>query len=147
MTTFADHSANTDQHQPTCYELFGWPTGIDPTTGGELLRVGTTVDALILRPEFAGEVNGFLVRHLLRAPIIVTSGKWIFLTGPRSVLRLPVWADLQRIEVVWKRRGETIPLPISDTAGARWLNGPHGDLPPWTAVVAAARSVSLRVQH
>jgi hypothetical protein len=57
-----------------------------------------------------------------------------------------VWEDLVRIQVGWKRRGETILLPALDNAtdGVRWLEQPqqHTDLPPWTAVVAAARKAS-----
>ena len=137
MTSLAEPPSHRDR--------FGWPTTIDPDTGGELLEVGTTVDALSMRAGFGGEVNSYLKRHLQRASIIVVPGdptRWVFLTGPRIELRLPVLYDLMRIEVGWYRRGHQVRLPTSDTAGARWLTPPQAELPPFAAVVAAARSVS-----
>jgi hypothetical protein len=111
------------------------------------LRVGHDVDALFMQAEFAAEVNSFLTKHNLCAPIIVMSGEstdWVFLTQPRTMLRLPVWEDLTYMGIRWMRRGDTIPLPTFKPAeGIRWLEPPQWatDLPPWTAVVGAARAV------
>ncbi|GLY69589.1 hypothetical protein [Amycolatopsis taiwanensis] len=153
MTVTEHEHELTEQRRDQLVQYYNdvcqWPTKIDPTTGEVRLLLGEVVDALYMRAGFAGEVNNFLARHMLRAPIITVPGDsadWIFLTGPRTTMRLPVWEDLVRIQVSWKRRGETIVLPALDNTdnGARWLEWPqqHTKLPPWTAVVAAARSAS-----
>ncbi|PXY16969.1 hypothetical protein [Prauserella flavalba] len=154
MTTLIDHPPaqrdhQSDQRDRVYHDVFAWPTTIDNVTGEVRLRLGTVVDALIMRAGFAAEVNNVLVRHMFRAPIITVPGNpadWIFITRPRTTLRQSVWEDLMRIQVGWKRRGQTILLPALDntTDGVRWLEQPqqHADLPPWTAVVAAARKAS-----
>ncbi|MFI7122633.1 hypothetical protein [Amycolatopsis sp. NPDC049868] len=130
-------------------DLFAWPTTIDSVSGDVCLQLGTIVDALIMRAGFAGEVNDSLARHMLRAPIIVVPGdpgNWIFLTQPRTTMRRSSWDELVRLRIGWKRRGDTIVLPALDNMdeGVRWLERPrpHVALPPWTAVVGAARSMS-----
>lgn len=154
MTTLIDHPPTPVREQPdqwnrVYHDVFAWPTTINNTTGEVRLQLGSAVDALFMRAGFAAEVNSFLVRHMFRAPIIVIPSEpndWIFLTQPRTTMRLKVWEDLLRIQVGWKRRGETILLPALDNTqdGVRWLERPqqHTDLPPWTAVVAAARKAS-----
>ncbi|OLT39772.1 hypothetical protein BJF85_25465 [Saccharomonospora sp. CUA-673] len=148
-----DHPAlaeqKPDQRARDYRDVFAWPTTIDSVTGDVRLQLGTTVDALIMRAGFAGEVNNFLARHMLRAPIIVVPGDpndWIFLTEPRTPLRQSSWDDLVRIQVGWKQRGDSILLPALDNVdeGVRWLEQPqpHMTLPPWTAVVGAVRSTS-----
>lgn len=153
MTAVIDQPALAE-HQPDqrvrdYADVFAWPTTIDSTTGDVRLQLGTNVDALIMRAGLAEEVNNFLARHMLRAPIIVVPGDpgdWIFLTQPRTTMRTSTWDDLVRIQVGWKRRGDTIVLPALNNMdeGVRWLERPqpHMSLPPWTAVVGAARSTS-----
>lgn len=128
---------------------FDWPTTIDSNTGEVHLRLGSTVDALIMRAGFAAEVNNFLARHMFHVPIIVVPvdpNDWIFLTGPRTTMRLTTWEDLVRIQVGWKRRSEMIALPAPDssTGTLRWLQRPEPAtaLPPWSVVVGAARASS-----
>jgi len=154
MTAVIDHQpalvdGPPDQQDRYYHDVFAWPTTIDNTTGEVRLRLGSVIDALIMRAGFAAEVNNFLVRHMFHAPIIVVPGNpadWIFLTQPRTTMRQSVWEDLVHIQVGWKRRGQTIPLPALDNTndGVRWLEQPqqHTELPPWTAVVAAARRAS-----
>ena len=154
MTAVIDDQLSLVEHQPDQLvryynDVFAWPTTIDSTTGEVRLQLGNSVDALIMRAGFAGEVNNFLVRHMFRAPIIVVPSDpsdWIFLTQPRTTMRMSTWEDLMRIQVGWKRRGGTISLPALDNVdeGVRWLERPrqHTTLPPWTAVVGAARSAS-----
>ena len=154
MTTLIDHHPAVvdpppDNQDRYYHDIFAWPTTIDNTTGEVRLRLGSVVDALIMRAGFAGEVNNFLARHMFDAPIIVVPGNpadWIFLTQPRTTMRQSVWEDLVHIQVGWKRRSETILLPALDNThdGVRWLEQPqqHTELPPWTAVVAAARKAS-----
>jgi hypothetical protein len=154
MTAVIDDQPALGERQPDqrvrdYTDVFAWPTTIDSVTGDVRLQLGTKVDALIMRAGFAAEVNNFLARHMLRAPIIVVPGDpndWIFLTQPRTTLRMSSWEDLVRIQVGWKRRGDAISLPALDNVdeGVRWLERPrqHTALPPWTAVVGAARSTS-----
>jgi hypothetical protein len=112
------------------------------------ITVGDTADALIMRAGFAAEVNGVLTRCLLRAPIILSVGRhreWIFITQARTALRPVTWADLVRIQVGWLPVGAIIPLPgAANAADRRWLQSPAlgESLPPWSAVVSAARSAS-----
>ncbi|WP_158851156.1 hypothetical protein [Saccharothrix deserti] len=127
-------------------DLLSWPTTIDPSTGEVRLRLGDTVDALIMRAGFGGEVNHQLVRSMLSAPIIVVPGKpddWIFLTQPRTTMRESTIADLVSLQVGWKEVGSTIVLPAFGSAEdeLRWLAQPKADLelPPWGAVVGAVR--------
>ncbi|MFF0147005.1 hypothetical protein ATK36_5386 [Amycolatopsis sulphurea] len=128
---------------------FVWPTTIDSATGNVHLPLGESIDALIMHAGFAGEVNNFLARHMLRTPVIVVPGDpddWIFLTQPRTTMRQSSWDDLIRIGVGWKRRGDTILLPAVCHVenGVRWLQRPQPNmtLPPWTAVAGAARLTS-----
>ena len=130
-------------------QLFGWPTTVDFDAGEVNLQLGDVVDALILRAGFAAEVDSFLVRHMFHAPIVVVPGvrnEWIFLTGPRTAMRPKTLADLVRIQVGWRRRNESIPLPEIDgpVEGLRWMRrpGPGMELPPWSTVVCAARRSS-----
>lgn len=129
--------------------IFEWSTTIDSATGELRLQLGETVDALLIRAGFAAEVNKFLVRHMFRVPIIVMPGSpedWVFVTQQRTTMRMSVWEDLVRIQVGWKRRGDTIPLPPLDNIddGLRWFQRPEqqAELPPWSAVICAARSAS-----
>jgi hypothetical protein len=154
MTAVAEHHPDTtddplDRLSRYYHGTFDWPTTIDSTTEEVHLHIGSTVDALIMRAGFAAEVNNFLVRNMFRAPIIVVPGNpndWIFLTGPRTTMRLTTWEDLVRIQVGWKRRSEVLALPAPDSSerGLRWLQRPEPgtELPPWSAVVGAARASS-----
>lgn len=154
MTAVIDHQHRMVEHPPDQLaryynDAFAWPTSTDSNTGNVRLRLGTVVDALVMRAGIAGEVNNVLLRHMLRAPIVVVPGRpsdWIFLTQTRTTMRQSVWEDLVRSQVGWKRRGDTILLPGMDARdkGPQWLQRPgqYGELPPWTAVVAAARRAS-----
>lgn len=123
------------------------PVTVETDPDDVRLRVGHDVDALFMQAGFAAEVNSFLTKHRLCAPIIVMSGEstdWVFITQPRTVLRLSVWEELTYMGIRWMRRGDTIPLPTFKPAEKiRWLEPPQWatDLPPWTAVVGAARAV------
>lgn len=154
MTALTDHPPAPVDQQPdhwnrVYHDVLAWPTTVDNTTGEVRLQLGSAVDALFMRAGFAAEVNSLLVRHMFRAPIIVVPGEpndWIFLTQPRTTMCQGVWENLVRIQVGWKRRGETVLLPALDIMedGVRWLERPqqHIALPPWTAVVAVARRAS-----
>ncbi len=150
MTAVIDAPPAQPEQQPgqrvrNYCDVFAWPTSIDSVSGDVYLQLGTTVDALIMRAGFGAEVNNFLARHMLRVPIIVVPGDpsdWIFLTQPRTTMRMSSWGDLVRSQIGWKRHGDTVLLPALDnvTEGVRWLERPqpHMSLPPWTTVADAA---------
>jgi hypothetical protein len=154
MTTAIEHDPDTtsnplDRLSRYYHGTFDWPTTIDSNSGEVHLHLGSTVDALFMHSGFAAEVNNFLARHMFRASIIVVPGEpsdWIFLTGPRTTMRLTTWEDLVRIQVGWKRRSDVLALPAPESfAGtSRWLQSPEPgtELPPWSAVVGAARASS-----
>jgi hypothetical protein len=142
--------AMTQQSLCTYRSLLAWPTTVDVDTNEVRLRVGDVIDVLTMRPKLAAVVNTTLIVRMMRAPVIVVDREpveWIFLTQPRSTLRPSTWEELVRIEVGWKPVGSTIPLPTmhNPQPDRRWLEGlsPAGmPLPPWIAVVSAARSAS-----
>ncbi|SDJ02628.1 hypothetical protein SAMN05192558_10470 [Actinokineospora alba] len=128
-------------------QLLRWPTAIDPETSEVRLRLGTTIDALVMRAGFGGEVNHQLVQAMLRGPIIVVPGTkvvdWVFLTQPRTPMRQSTIADLVAARVGWYNVGSTIALPaFGATEGdLYWLQRPETDveLPAWGSVVGAIR--------
>ncbi|MFS8104091.1 hypothetical protein LFM09_43955 [Lentzea alba] len=132
--------------------LLSWPTTIDSETGEVRLRLGETVDALVMRAGFGGEVNHELVRAMMRAPIIVVPGKkavdWVFLTQPRTPMRQLTVDDLIAAQVGWYRPGDTVALPAfgETEGGLRWLQRPEAgeELPSWGAVVGAVRRTFTR---
>jgi hypothetical protein len=136
-----------NDHLRQYYSSVLGPVTVETDPDDVRLRVGHDVDALFMRAGFAAEVNSLLAKHTLRAPIIVMSGEstdWVFLTQPRTLLRLSVWEDLTYMGIRWMRRGDTIPLPTFKPAEEiRWLELPQWatELPPWNAVVGAARAV------
>jgi hypothetical protein len=132
--------------------LLSWPTTIDSETGEVRLRLGETVDALVMRAGFGGEVNHELVRAMMRAPIIVVPGKkavdWVFLTQPRTPMRQLTVDDLMAAQVGWYKPGDTVALPAFGEIeeGLRWLQRPEAgeELPSWGAVVGAVRRTFTR---
>ncbi|MEV6712679.1 hypothetical protein AB0M48_11620 [Lentzea sp. NPDC051208] len=132
--------------------LLSWPTTIDSETGEVRLRLGETIDALVMRAGFGGEVNHELVRAMMRAPIIVVPGKkavdWVFLTQPRTPMRQSTVDDLMAAQVGWYKPGDTVTLPAFGTTegGLRWLQRPEAgeELPSWGAVVGAVRRTFTR---
>lgn len=134
---------------PSLYyaELLSWPTTIDPETGEVRLRLGETVDALVMQAGLGGEVNHELVRAMMRVPIIAArrdkATDWIFLTQPRTPMRQLTIADVIAAQVGWYKTGSTMVLPAFGTAESalRWLQQPETDvdLPSWGAVIGAIR--------
>jgi len=130
---------------------FAWPASADST--GVWLRLGGDVDVLAIRVGLAVKVNSILVQSLLSAPVIEVRGHhtlWVFLTQSRTSLRQSTWADLVRLGIGWREPGSLLRLPaLCDiTSSFRWLKCPTRGvrLPPWTAVVGAARSASSQSQ-
>jgi hypothetical protein len=125
---------------------FAWTTAAD--SAGVWLRLGGAVDALVVRPVLGAKVNAVLERSMLCAPIIeAPGGDWIFLTDRRTPLRQSTWDYLAGIPVGWREAGSYVLLPRADElCDVRWRRRPvpGAQLPPWTAVVGATRSVAPR---
>lgn len=147
----AAHEGSLSQYT----KLLSWPTTIEPSTGEVRLRLGDTVDALVMRSGLGGEVNHQLVQAILTAPIIVVPGTpntkpddWIFLTQPRTRMRESTIADLVSMQVGWYEPGSMIPLPPfgCTEGGLRWLtwSGADLELPTWGVVVGAVRRTLSR---
>ncbi|WP_189214275.1 hypothetical protein [Actinokineospora fastidiosa] len=133
-------------------DLLSWPTTIAPDTGEVQLRLGETIDALVMRARFGGEVNHQLVQAMLHVPIIIVPGAkvvdWVFLTQPRTPMRRSTIDDLMAAEVGWYDADDTIALPaFGATEGdLRWLQCPEAraELPSWETIVGAVRRTFMR---
>ncbi|GLZ37888.1 hypothetical protein [Actinokineospora sp. NBRC 105648] len=150
ITPVADEAAQRALDLPDYYtEILTWPTTTEALTGVTGVRLGEAVDALFMRAGFACEVNHLLVLSMLHAPVIAMPGEpttWVFLTQARTVMRESTVAELMRLKVEWEPVGTTMPLPSADVLESepRWLvpPDPARELPPWMAVVGAARRTS-----
>lgn len=129
-----------------------WPITVTPGTGEARLRLGDTVDALIMRAGLGAEVNHHLVQALFEVPIIATAAdacpsRWIFLTQPRTEMRESTVVDLASQQVTWHRAGTTIPLPSlgHPGPGLRWAQPPKAgtELVSWGTVVGAVRRAAV----
>ncbi|MFB9906021.1 hypothetical protein [Allokutzneria oryzae] len=132
---------------PASVQLPGLVPGLAP--GLAELVVGDTVGAISMRAGLGAETNAMLSLHLLSGPVIGIPGKperWVFLTGPVTPVRVDTVLDLVRIDVHLLAPGTRLALPprAAGLAGPRWVVHPRQghDLPPWQAVVSAARSTS-----
>lgn len=127
---------------------FAWPARADST--GVWLRLGDVVDVLAIKAQLGAEVNSILGQSFLSAPVIEVRDReavWVFLTQPRTPLRQSTWDELVRLGIESRGPGSALRLPPFGNAGnVRWLRCPTRGvrLPPWTAVVGAARSASSR---
>lgn len=115
-----------------------------------LLAADSTVSAVEMPASVAAEVQHYLSLRLLAGPVLALPGvpcRWLILTesadhaAPVSLVRLRARGALVH------RCGTLVPLPPSRlrSGAVSWqvppsLDGPT--LPPFTAVVAAARAVS-----
>jgi 7-cyano-7-deazaguanine synthase len=104
---------------------------VNPATGEASLRLGDTVDALIMRAGLGAEVNHHLIQALFEVPIIATTAdacpsRWIFLTQPRTEMRESTVVDLASQQVTWHKAGTTIPLPSLGRPGPQWAQPPKG---------------------
>ncbi|SDM17433.1 hypothetical protein [Allokutzneria albata] len=132
---------------PASVQLPGLTQGLVP--GQPALVVGDTVGAISMRAGLGAETNAMLSLHLLSGPVLGIPGhpeRWVFLTGPVTPVRVDTVLDLVRIDVQLLAPGTRLALPprSADEPGPRWVVRPRPghDLPPWQAVVSAARSTS-----
>jgi hypothetical protein len=130
-------------------QLYGWPTGVDRATGRLVVAVSTGLNAIAMRNDLGIEIQSALSMQMLAGPVLAMPGEpadWVFLTGPASSVGARALSDLSRLGVRLIPPGVFVPLPPSrlDSGMVRWTSGPTvgRELPPWTAVIAAVRSVS-----
>lgn len=130
------------------YERWGWMV----LRAGDrlLLAADSTISAVEVPASIGGEIQHYLSVRLLAGPVIALPGtpcRWLILTesaddaAPVNLIRLRARRALTH------RCGALLPLPPSslESGAVSWqfppsLDGPT--LPPFTAVVAAARAVT-----
>lgn len=127
-------------------ERIGWPVSIDTRHQRLVVRTdGDVLDALRVREDLAEPIAHELSVSLMSGPVIRDMSWWTFLTAPRpcGTVELPVDLHDAAIRAV-PRGGEVVIPPL--TASASWWSAPRPGhpLPPWSAVVALARSVVHR---
>ncbi|AHI01477.1 hypothetical protein GCM10010174_09200 [Kutzneria viridogrisea] len=110
-----------------------------------VITIGEPVSAIGMRAGLGAEVNALLSIAMLSGPVLAYTGspeRWVFLTGPATAISHTVLGDLVRMRVVLFSTGSLLALPSAHDGGiVRWVSAPREDrpLPPWQAVVAAAR--------
>ena len=129
-----------------------WPITVTSSTGQARLRLGDTVDALVMRAGLGAEVNHHLIQAMFQVPIIALAAddkptRWVFLTQPRTEMRESTVVDLMSQLVSWHQVGATIPLPSPGRPGPglRWAQPPKvgAELVSWGTVVGAVRRAAL----
>lgn len=134
----------------TYRRLYGWPTTYDARRGTVELLLGDVVDAVAMRAGFAAEVQAMLGIGLLAGPVLAVSHhlpRWVLLTQPatKTSTRNLTQAELGHpgVGLEFLTKSVTLPAPIDASADTRWVIHPTvgGELPPWSAVIAVARSL------
>ncbi|WP_152551907.1 hypothetical protein [Actinokineospora spheciospongiae] len=135
----------TVQKPPTLYEDLLWPVTFTSNSARPRLLVGDNVDALSMPAWFGAQVNHHLTLCLLTASILTIPDaptKWIFLTRRRETASPRTMNALTNMNITTLPPGPLdLPEQISPVDGAHWVTPPLplSSLPPWTAVVGAAR--------
>lgn len=126
-------------------ERMCWPVSIDTRQRRLVARADANVlDALRVRHDLAEPLAQAMAVSLMFGPIHRGEAWWTFITAPsQQATELP--ADLRRAPIRALPRGGEVVLPPV-TATAMWRNTPQPGhpLPPWSAIVALARSVIYR---
>lgn len=130
------------------YERWGWL--VLRTDDRLLLTTNHCVGAVELPADVAADVQRFLAVRMLAGPVVALPGapcRWLLLTDSADDATQVNLVRLVARGGVTHRRGTLVPLPPSrlDSGVVRWqvppsLDGPS--LPPFTAVVSAARAVT-----
>jgi hypothetical protein len=135
----------TLQQPAILYGDLHWPVTVATSSTGPRLLVGEGVDALSMPAWFGAQVNHYLALCLLSAPIFADLGglpRWIFLTRAREhTVRRPI-DNLVGMGVTAVAPGALdLPSLTPPVGGNRWVTPPVplATLPPWAAVVGAAR--------
>jgi hypothetical protein len=128
-------------------ETLGWRVSVDAGYRRLVMHVGGRMDAIILPVRLAERALAELRFAMLDGPVAAPGGQWLtFLTTRTAAANpcLPLELRQARAQLI-PREGQII-IPRSLTAQDiprdwRWMVAPrpHRALPPWCAVVAAAR--------
>lgn len=127
------------------YRMLGWKVTV--TEQGVLLPLGPTTTGLVMPARIGSAVLAELRARMLAGPTIVIPGpqeNWMFLA--ELVALLP--AQLRTpSEIRFVRSPSSLVLPPTMTAygRVRWANAPSFSrhwLPPFTAVLAVARTIA-----
>lgn len=157
IITAAAHGSDEPHQQPSTsglaapavyYDHWGWL--VLPAGDRLLLTTNDRISAVELPAVLGAEMQHYLTVRLLAGPVIALPGtprRWLLLTqsadesAPINLVRLRARGALTH------RDGTLVPLPPSrvESGVVTWrvppsLDGPS--LPPFTAVVAAARAVT-----
>lgn len=126
----------------TAYEeRLGWPVAMEVSKRRLVVRVGTSIDAIVMPSSTGASVLGQLRMMMLSGPVLATpDGRWTFLTQAclRERPELPVALGVAQVRNL--RRGSAVMLP-TDLASGDWISEPRYSLPPWSTVVGTARKV------
>ncbi|GLZ28212.1 hypothetical protein Lesp02_04020 [Lentzea sp. NBRC 105346] len=129
-------------------ELHGWRTSVDVGHQRLVLPVGEEMDAVTMPLRLAEAAAVHLRIAMLAGPMMAApGGQWLtFLTAPATASRPDLPVELRRARVQLVPRGGQVVIPTSSEAGHdlrvwRWVEPPQPRraLPPWPAVIAAAR--------
>lgn len=144
LDALRDLSATKNQYE----EKLGWRVFVDVGHRRLVLRTDVTMDAVVLPVRLADRALAELRFAMLEGPVAASpGGQWLtFLTLPAAspYPNLPLELRQARVQLL-PRDGQVI-LPRSLTPHGdirfwRWVEAPrpHRPLPPWCAVIAAAR--------
>lgn len=127
--------------------ITGWNVYVD-RAGRLAANTGSGFDAVTLPPTLGARVHRELSSAMLTAPVIVDAslGRWTLLTGIALIARMNLPPDLitARVRAVPRGAPVLLPVPLADgwDGQRHWVSSPdESALPPWTAVVGAARRV------
>lgn len=141
---FHELSAVKAQYEKT----LGWPVSVDAGYGRLVMHVGGRIDAIILPVRLAERALAELRFAMLDGPVAAApGGQWLtFLTTRTAAANPALPLELRNARAQLIPCGGQIIMPRSLTAQDiprdwRWVVAPrpHRALPPWCAVVSAAR--------
>ncbi|WP_162830341.1 hypothetical protein [Amycolatopsis palatopharyngis] len=125
-------------------ECVGWPVHVDARLRCLGLVAGQVLDAVRLPEPLAVRTQTELRVMMLAGPVIAEQGsaRWVVLTEPAPAAEAPLPRDLVAAGAIAVPRGDYIAMPIRRPGtDDGWAVPPQNrcSLPPWSAVVGAAR--------
>ncbi|TCO54406.1 hypothetical protein [Actinocrispum wychmicini] len=128
-------------------ERFGWPVTVEVAAGRLVMEVGEWVDAVAMPQPLGRRVLSELWIAMLAGPVLTdaTARWWMFLTRPAAATEWSV-RQIRGLDVHLVPRGSHVVVPSETGESPRlpWIERPRAlhQLPPWTAVIGAARRAS-----
>ncbi|WP_093267498.1 hypothetical protein [Saccharopolyspora shandongensis] len=128
-------------------DQLNWPVSLDTRHQRLVARTGCVLDAIRMREHLAEPTAHELAVSLMSGPVCRDeTGWWTFITAPRRGRPITLPDDLLHSRAVYAlpRGREVVVPPVAATT--RWWCQPQPgrSLPPWSAVVAVARSALSR---